>query len=228
MPPRVDGHVKEQLLKLIDDATAIGWSHVRACDVLVVADVRVHRWRARLLEHGTLEDRAPGGNPVHRLLVWEEDAILKLIEDWGPVDRSHRKIAHRGSYTGVVFVSPASVRRVAEKREVSLPGEPPRPPRPVPVLPEVPWERNRIWIYDASHFTLAERVVYAIVDVVTRYWIGFLLTTEMTSVQVQLLFAAALEDQGLLDPRHRGAARPRRAAARGGRRDQADPGRMVG
>jgi transposase InsO family protein len=137
---------------------------------------------------------------VHRLLTWEEDAILELIEDWGPIDRSHRKLAHRGSYTGTVFVSPSSVLRVAAAHQVSLPGEPPRPPRPTPGLPAVPWERNRIWIWDASHFAKARRVAYAIVDVVTRYWIGYLLTVEMTATQVQVLFHAALEDQGLLDP----------------------------
>ena len=159
----------------------------------------MHRWRARLRDAGTLVDRAPGGNPTHRLLAWEEAAILELIERWGPVDRSHRKLAHRGSYTGTVFVSPSSLLRVAAKYQISLPGEPPRPPRPTPALPSVPWERNRIWIYDASHFERARRVAYAIVDVVTRYWIGYLLTVEMTSTQVQVLFHTALEDQGLLD-----------------------------
>ena len=199
MPVRVDGDVKEGLLKLVDDAVASGWAHTRACGVLGVDDVRVHRWRVRLRDHGTLVDVAPGGNPTHRLLAWEEAAILELIEDWGPIDRSHRKLAHRGSYTGMVFVSPSSVLRTAAKHQVRLPGEPPRPPRPKPGLPAVPWERNRIWIWDASHFTRAKRVAYAIVDVVTRYWIGYLLTSEMTSTQVQVLFHAALEDQGLLD-----------------------------
>ena len=33
----------------------------------------------------------------------------------------------------------------------------------------------------------------------TRYWIGYLLTSEQTSTQAQLLFARALEDQDLLD-----------------------------
>jgi putative transposase len=200
LPARLDGQVKERLLKLVDDAVTAGWAHCRACDVLGVADDRVHRWRARLRVHGTLVDRAPGGNPVHRLLAWEEQAILDLIEEWGPIDRSHRKIAHRGSYTGTVFVSPSSVLRVAAKHQVSLPGEPPRPPPPARSLPEIPWERNRIWIWDATHFTRCKRVAYAIVDVVTRYWIGSLLTSEMTSTQVQLLFARALEDQGLLEP----------------------------
>jgi putative transposase len=199
VPARLDGQVKEGLLKLVDDAVGAGWAHTRACEVLDVADVRVHRWRARLRDHATLIDRAPGGNPVHRLLAWEEDAILQLIEDWGAVDLSHRKVAHRGSYTGTVFVSPSSVLRVAAKHQVSLPGEPPRPSRAAPPLPTVAWERNRIWIWDATHFDRARRVAYAIVDVVTRYWIGYLLTAEMTSTQVQVLFHAALEDQGLLD-----------------------------
>jgi hypothetical protein len=157
----VDGDVKERLLKLVDDAAAAGWAHPRACDTLEVSDERVHRWRGRLREHGTLVERAPGGNPVHRLLAWEEAEILDLIERWGPTDRSHRKLAHRGSYTGVVFVSPSSVLRVAAKHQVRLPGEPPRAPRPAPVLPTVPWERNRIWIWDATHFTRAKRVAYA-------------------------------------------------------------------
>jgi hypothetical protein len=78
-------------------------------------------------ETGTLEDRPPVGNAVHRILDWEEQAILDLIEDWGPVDRSHRKLAHRGSYTGTVFVSPSTLLRVALKHRVELPGEPFRP-----------------------------------------------------------------------------------------------------
>ena len=69
----------------------------------------------------------------------------------------------------------------------------------MPALPEVPWERNRIWIWDATHFTRARRVAYAIVDVVTRYWIGYLLSASRPRTQAQLLFARALEDQDLLD-----------------------------
>jgi putative transposase len=188
------------LLGLIDQATAAGWSHVRACAVLQVADVRVHRWRAKLAETGTLEDLPPGGNPVHRILPGEEEAILDLIEQWGEVDRSHRKLAHRGSYIGKVFVAPSTLLRVALKHRVGLPGERPRPPRPKPVFPEVPWEKNRIWMWDASHFPRAKRVAYAIVDVVTRYWIAYLLSVEQTATQAQLLFASALEDQQLLGP----------------------------
>ena len=61
-----------------------------------------------------------------------------------------------------------------------LPGEPFRPRPPKPAFPEVSWEKNRIWIWDATHFTRCKRVAYAIVDVVTRYWIGYLLSSEQT------------------------------------------------
>ena len=191
---------KLELLGLVDGAVQAGWSHMRACRVLQIADVRVHRWRARLRGTGSLEDRPPIGNRVHRILDWEERAILELIEEWGPVDRSHRKLAHRGSYIGQVFVSPSTLLRVALKHQVVLPGEPFRPRPALPAFPEVPWERNRIWIWDASHFTRCGRVAYAIVDVVTRYWIGYLLAIEQTTTQAQLLFAQALQDQGLLGP----------------------------
>ena len=196
----MSAQTKLELLGLIDAATAAGWSHVRACSVLELADVRAHRWRARLREAGTLEDRPPVGAAVHRVLSWEEQAILDLIEQWAWVDRSHRKLAHRGSYTGTVFVSPSTLLRIALKHRVQLPGEPFRPRPAKPALPELPWERNRIWIWDASHFTRARRVAYAIVDVVTRYWIGYLLSVEQTTTQAQLLFTDALADQGLLGP----------------------------
>jgi putative transposase len=196
----VSAETKLELLGLIDGAVADGWPHARACRVLELVDERAHRWRARLRETGTLEDRGPGGGAVHGLLEWEEQAILDLIETWCWVDRSHRKLAHRGSYTGPVFVSPSTVLRVALKHRVELPGEPFRPRPPKPPFPEISWEKNRIWIWDASRFTRCKRVAYAIVDVVTRYWIGYLLTTEQTHTQVQLLFASALEDQGLLGP----------------------------
>jgi transposase InsO family protein len=53
-------------------------------------------------------------------------------------------------------------------------------------------------MWDASHFPRARRVAYAIVDVVTRYWIGYLLTSERSSIQARLLFARALEDERLI------------------------------
>jgi putative transposase len=194
----VSAEIKLELLGLIDDAASGGWSLVRACGVLGVSDDRVGRWRARLADVGSLVDRRLVGPAVHRLLAWEEQAVLDLIETWGLVDRSHRKLAHRGSYTGRVFVSPSTVLRVAAAHEVRLAGESYRS-RPLrSPFPAVAWEPNRIWVWDATHFRRARRVAYAIVDVVTRYWIGYLVSVEQTATQAQLLFTGALESQRLL------------------------------
>jgi len=200
VPARLPSDVKEALLKLIDVAIEAGWSHARACRTAGVADVRVHRWRHRLSVLGSLIDRAPGGNPVHRLLTWEENAILDIIERWGPVDRSHRKLAHRGSYENIVFVAPSTLRRVAAKHQVELPEPAPRRRAQFALAwPEtIRWEPNQIWMWDGTHFRRCRWQCLAIVDVVSRYWIDYLLTPELTTVQVQLAFSHALEAEGLL------------------------------
>ncbi len=199
MPVRVDGDAKEGLLKLVDDAVAAGWAHTRVCELLGVADVRVHRWRARLRIHGTLVDRAPGGNPVHRLLAWEEQTILKLIEQWGP------PTGRTASWpTAAAMSARCSSRRPrccasAKNTRSACPASRLGRRGPHRRCPRSPGNETASGSTDASHLQRARRVAYAIVDVVTRYWIGYLLTAEMTSTQVQVLFHQALEDQGLLD-----------------------------
>ncbi len=143
-------------------------------------------------------DLAPGGHPVHGLLPWEIEAILAVAEEWGPVDGSHRKLAHRASYIDRAWVSPSSFRRVLAAHGLVLPERPPRQPlvrSPWPGWLE--WVPNRIWIYDATHFTRARRVVFAIVDLVSRKWIDYLVSTEETSTQVQVVFEQALIAEGL-------------------------------
>ena len=61
---------------------------------------------------GQLADQAPGASPMHGLLADEVAEILALFDEWGETDRPHRKLAHRGSYLGRVWVFPSSVGRV--------------------------------------------------------------------------------------------------------------------
>ena len=96
VPRRVDAATKARLLRLIDQATTAGWEHRRACGYLELAESRAWRWYERR-EAGRLEDRSAGGQPVHSLLADERDAIIALFDQWGDIDRSHRKLAHRGS-----------------------------------------------------------------------------------------------------------------------------------
>ena len=92
-------------MDLIDQAVDGGWTIRRACGVLELGEVRAHRWYARRAR-GKLADKAPGRSPMHGILPEEAREILALFEEWGEVDRSHRKLAHRGSYLGRVWVSP--------------------------------------------------------------------------------------------------------------------------
>lgn len=187
------------VLKTVDDAVAGGFAHSWACSIWMVSDDRVHRWRARRRRLGTLVDRAPGGSPVHGILPGEVAAMLEIVEEWGTVDRSHRKLAHRDSCTGRVWVSPSTFRRVMAAHGLVLPPPPPRGTAKKPWPDWLVWEPNRIWIWDITHFTRARRACFAIVDMVFRYWIATLVSVEETATQVRVVFDAALERQGLLD-----------------------------
>ena len=188
------------VLNSVDEAVGAGFDHTWACGLWRVSDDRVHRWRARHRELGTLVDRAPGGNPVHGLLPAEVTAILEVAEAWGTVDRSHRKLAYRGSYEGLVWVSPSTFRRVLAAHGLVLPETPQRSTSVKKPWPHwLVWAPNRIWIWDVTHFTRARRAVFAIVDLVSRRWIDTLVSVEETVTQVVVIFERALEAEGLLE-----------------------------
>jgi putative transposase len=199
VPSRVDAVTKAGLLGLVDQATGQGWTVRGACSVLELEQRRAWRWLTRR-EADRLVDRAPGGGAVHGLLDDEIAEILALFEEWGPVDRSHRKLAHRGSYLGRVWVSPSSVQRVLDAHGLRVPSRP-RPLRSArrPFPEWVTYRPGSIWIYDTTHFTRAGMAVTAIEDLVSRKWLGEVVSAEETSVQVQAVFCDALEAEGLLD-----------------------------
>ena len=125
--------------------------------------------------------------------------IVALYHEWGDVDRSHRKLAHRGSYLERVWVSPSSVRRVLAAPGLHLhppsrPGSSIRQP-----FPEwVEYRPNQLWIYDTTHFGAAKSALTVVEDLVSRKWIADILSSEETSTQVQIVFGDALAAEGLL------------------------------
>ncbi len=203
VPMRVTAEVKAGLLELIGHATEVGgWSRRRACRLLDLDEDRAASWQRRRAAGGleALRDQLPGGGAVHGLLERERDAILGLFEAWGEIDRSHRKLAHRGSRLGVVHVSESTVRRVLAGHGLHLAGPPPREPAERKPWPDwLEWKPNRIWAYDFTHFTRARRCAVAVLDMVSRKWVATLVSAEETSTQVEGCFLAALEAEGLLD-----------------------------
>ena len=190
---------KHQLLDLIDRAVADGWDHRRACAYLQLGETRAWRWRERR-GAGTLEDLKPG-LALHAITPKEQAAIIAVFEQHGLTDRSHRKLAHRGSYEQIVWVSESTVRRVlaAHGLRVRAPRRAGRSERS-PFPEWAAYERHSIWIYDTTRFArCASTYVVMIMDLVTRKWICELVSAEQTGLQIQLAFTIALEQEGLLD-----------------------------
>lgn len=211
VPPRVDASVKAGLLALVDHAVDRGWTRRRACRLLDLDEDRAGRWNTRrqgarraggdeAAVLAALADEIPGGHPLHGLLEEERAAIVELYEAWGQVDRSHRKLAHRGSRLDLVYVSESSVRRVLADHGLVLAGPRPRPPRERAAWPDwLEWRPNRLWGYDFSHFTRAGRCVIAVLDIVSRKWLTTLVSAEESSTQVEVCFLDALRSEGLMD-----------------------------
>jgi putative transposase len=216
----VRAEVKAGLLDLVEHAVARGWSARRACHLLGLDHARFHHWVARR-EGGRLDDAPPGGHPLHGLLDWEREAIVELFGAWGEIDRSHRKLAHRGSRIALVHVSESTVRRVLAAEGLVLKGNPPRQPAPRPGWPDwLEWKPNRIWAYDFTHWTRAGVASVAILDVVSRKWLTTLTSPEETSTQVEVAFTTALEAEGLLELADTRATAALRAALASADREQ--------
>jgi putative transposase len=195
----VHADVKAGLLDLVEHAQAeAGWSLRRAAATLGLDHARVLRWRDRA-GAGRLADARPGPMvALHALLDWERAAIVKLAEEWGGIDRSHRKLAHRGSRLDLVYVSESTVLRVLIAEGAVLPERAPRERRERREFPE--WAQlvpGVIWIYDFTHFAgLSGWCAIAVIDVLSRKWLSTVVSAEETSTQVEVAFVRALVADG--------------------------------
>ena len=212
--------VKAGLPGLVGHATGHGWPARRAAAALGLDHARYYHWAARH-DAGRLEDLPPGGHPLHGLLAWEHAAVAGLSGAWGEIDRSHRKLAHRGSRTGLVHVSESTVRRVLGEEGLVLEGPPPREPAPRAPWPDwLEWKPNRVWAYDFTHWTRAGRASIAILDVVSRKWLATLTSAEESSTQAGACFLSALDAEDLLGEAGQRATEALREAIASGEKDQ--------
>jgi len=139
----------------------------------------------------------------HGILPWERDEILALFDEWGHIDRSHRKLAHRGSRLQRVFVSESTVYRVLSAEGLTL-LQPSR--RREPVGPRRPWpdwvqyRPCQVWAHDFTAFRAARRDALAIMDLVSRKWITTVVVPRGRgeSTHVQVAYTQALDAEGLL------------------------------
>ena len=204
VPARVDAEVKASLLDLIDHAREEGWTMRGACGVLGLNPDRVWRWRRRRHRRTDLVDTRPGPEEgLHALLPWERQTILDIFDEWGEIDRSHRKLAHRGSRLEEVFVSESTVFRVLSAENLVLPATPSREPvgakRPWPDWVE--YRPCQVWGHDFTAFRRAGRDALAILDLISRKWVTTLTVVHQRgeSEHVQAAYVRALQAEGLLE-----------------------------
>jgi transposase InsO family protein len=198
VPPRVDANVKAGLLQLVRHASeAGGWSGRRAAAILGLDHMRVLRWQTRAVADRLDDAKTGPGEVLHALLPWERDAIIKVAEEWTDIDRSHRKLAHRGSRLDLVYVSESSVLRVLADAGMTMPQRPARSRRERNGLPD--WAElvpGVIYIYDFTHFHGVKGAAIAVIDVVSRYWLSTVVSAQESSTQVEVAFTRALVADG--------------------------------
>jgi putative transposase len=136
--------------------------------------------------------------PFHGLTPAEEAEIVAVFNEWADIDRSHRKLAHRGSWLGRFWADPSTVRRVLERSDLRF-----RAPKREGHSKKKPWpdwaeeKPNRIWIYDTTHWTTAKAATTVVSDVISRKWIAEITSADETSTEVQAVFNRALRLEGL-------------------------------
>jgi hypothetical protein len=162
---RLPAQVKLALIGAITDAQDAGFSIVRACEVLMLAPRRFHRWLGgrdpKTLTLADVADQPPVPKATpHQITEEERSAILDAARDEGNSDKAHRKLAHHLSRTGQAFVSESTVLRVL--RSVALvcrfTG---RAPKPKAAKPETTVDApNEMWAWDIErHEALWNRAV---------------------------------------------------------------------
>ena len=125
---------------------------------------------------------------------------MAVFNEWSYIDRSHRKLAHRGSWLGRFWADPSTVRRVLQRRDLRF-----RAPKRQRRSAKRPWPEwitekpNQVWIYDTTHWSCAGAATTVISDVISRKWIADISSVDETSVQVQAVFNRALRVEGLFE-----------------------------
>ncbi len=124
VPRRVDAATKAALLDLLDDAVAAGWTLRGACRRLELGELRAWRWLGRRAV-GAWRIARRAGARCTGCCRDEIAEIVALSHEWGEIDRSHRKLAHRGSYLAGCGCRRPSVRRVLADHGLHLPAAAP-------------------------------------------------------------------------------------------------------
>jgi transposase InsO family protein len=183
--------VKRELIEAVE---ATPFSALQACRVLGLNPDRFYQWRSResLIDKPPLAKLTP-----HKLLKEEQEEIIRCALEYP--EQRHRELWYNLDREEKVHVSPSSVYRVLKSEDLVLPhvfGKPHR--EKVKPDPKAPHED---WMVDITYIPIQAIDWYLIVllDVYSRYIVGWELSSSMTWRDVQRVIDFGMEDWGLRD-----------------------------
>jgi transposase InsO family protein len=183
--------VKGELIQAIESAP---FSALQACRLLGLNPDRFYQWRAR----ESLVDDPPIAKTIpHRLLEEEQAEIIRYALEHP--EQRHRELWYNLAKEERVYTSPSSVYRVLKSEDLVPPhafGKPHRSKeKPDPTGP------HQDWMVDLTYIPIRAVDWYLIVllDVYSRYIVGWELSSSMTWRDVWRVFDFAIEDWGLRD-----------------------------
>lgn len=179
---------------MIKAIAAAPFSALQACKVLGLSADRFYRWRTR----DSLVDRLPIAKlSPHKLLTAEQEEIVSYSLEHP--EQRHRELWYNLSREGKVYVSRSSVYRVLKSAELVPPHAFGKPHREK-VKPD-PRKPHADWMIDITYIPIQSVDWYLIVliDVYSRYIVGWELSSSMTWHEIQQVVDFAIEDLGLRD-----------------------------
>ena len=183
--------MKQELIEAIEAAP---FSALQACKVLGLNADRFYRWRMR----DSLIDKPPIAKlSPHKLLTSEQEEIISYSLEHP--EQRHRELWYNLAREGEVYVSRSSVYRVLKSEGLVPPhifGKPHREK----VKPD-PKKPHEDWMIDITYIPIQSVDWYLIVllDVYSRYIVGWELSSSMTWHEIQQVVDLAIEDLGLRD-----------------------------
>ena len=180
--------------ELIEAIEAAPFSALQACRVLGLNPDRFYQWRAResLIDKPPLAKLAP-----HKLLKEEQEEIIRYALEYP--EQRHRELWYNLAREERVHVSPSSVYRVLKSEDLVPPHVFGKPHRDK-VKPD-PKAAHEDWMIDITYIPIQAVDWYLIVllDVYSRYIVGWELSSSMTWHEIQRVVDFAMEDWGLRD-----------------------------
>jgi putative transposase len=183
--------VKQELIEAVE---ASPFSALQACILLGLNADRFYRWRIR----ESLVDKPPIAKLAsHKLLKQEQEEIVSYSLEHP--EQRHRELWYNLAREEKAHVSPSSVYRVL-KSEGLVPPHVFGKPHREKVKPD-PKRPHEDWMIDITYIPIQAVDWYLIVllDVYSRYIVGWELSSSMTWREIQQVVDFAIEDWGLRD-----------------------------